>query len=621
MALIYFSISDRLRGFHREPFIRAMAKNLAKQQQALLYFSKPRFVLSKQKPAAVESAPADNIHCHQLITLLPMRLAYKHKLLRYLLVALPIKWQVARLIKRYQLEQPTAWFYKPDQYLYLSALKLPYVYLHYDDYQADADYPFSRSAAFADTLKRCINNSLVSFATSERLIQKLPNPDKVQYLANAVDEVLLEPSAEVPAIADGEILGLVGTIDQSISASLIEHLCASFPQQQIKIIGPVSNAAILGLQQRYANLNLVGKVPYQELAGHIAGFSVGLCPYADSPFNRYRNPLKIYEYLTQGLPVVSSECDFSSEALALIYQADNEQDFIRKTAQALAENSADKRQQRLSYIAQNTWQHRSLQALKAITQARECQRRDAQPVFRQLLKALTLFEQPNDALNEITQRLNLHGKVSVSFANAHAFNMACKDRHFLRSLLHSDLLLRDGIGVKLLCRSQHQAAGANLNGTDFIPLLLKQVFAGQSIALLGTSDEALAKARPHIENLGLKPVLLLNGFLSTEHYLHALAQTQPQLVLLAMGMPKQEYLSVAISQRFATMSVINGGAIVDFMAGEVSRAPLWLRQLGMEWTYRLYREPKRLFKRYVWGNTTFMSRLCSLRLRQGLVND
>jgi len=623
MALIYFSISSGLCGFHREPFIRAMARNLAKQQQALLYFSKPRFVLSKQKSntLSAESAPDDNIYCHQLVTLLPMSLAYKHKLLRYLLVSLPIKWQVARLVKRYQLKQPTAWFYKPDQYLYLSTLKLPYVYLHYDDYQADADYPFSHSSAFAATLKRCVDNSLLSFSTSERLVQKLANPEKVQYLANAVDEALLRPCIAQSSNHDKEVLGLIGTIDHSMDSELIEALCIAFPRQQIKIIGPVSNSAILALQQRYGNLNLLGKVPYQDLAQHIAGFSIGLCPYADSPFNRYRNPLKIYEYFTQGLPVVTTECDFASEALSLIYQANTKKDFINKVALALAEHSSSKRQQRLSYSAQNTWQHRSEQALQLIEQAQQSRESQQQPVFRQLLQALTLFEQPKDALNEIAQRLRQKGKVSISFANAHAFNMACRDRHFLSCLLKSDLLLRDGIGVKLLCRSQRRAAGANLNGTDFIPLLLQQVFAGQRIALLGTSDEALAKARPAIEKLGLKPVLMLNGFLSTEHYLQALAQTQAQVVLLAMGMPKQEYLSVAINQQFATMSVINGGAIVDFMAGEVSRAPRWLRQLGMEWAYRLSREPKRLFKRYVWGNTAFMSRLCSLKLKQGFVND
>lgn len=622
MALIYFSISERLRGFHREPFIRAMAQNLAASQQALIYFTKPQFLLSRGFSVAKQSLPEDNIYCHRLFTLLPMSVAYKHPWLRYLLVSLPIKWQVTRVSKKYQLQQPIAWFYKPDQYLYLATLKLPYVYLHYDDYQADTDYLFSQHPAFDDTLQGCVDNSLLSFSTSERLIKKLANPQKVQYLANAVDKALLRPNTALNTTEKNhKTLGLVGTIDQSINANLIERLCIAFPQLQIKIVGPVSNSALLGLQQRYANLNLVGKVPYQELAQHIAGFSVGLCPYADSPFNRYRNPLKIYEYLSQGLPVVSTECDFSAEGLSLIYQADGEQDFIAKTAQALAEDASYKCQQRLDFIAQNTWQRRSQQALAAIAQACVSPSNNTKPVFQQLLNSLTLYANSELALADIRQKLQLQGRISVSFANAHAFNMACKDRQFLRSLQHSDLILRDGIGVKLLCRSQHKPAGANLNGTDFIPLLLKEVFVGQSIALLGTSDEALDKARPAIEALGLNPVLQLNGFLSTERYLQALALHQPQVVLLAMGMPKQEYLSVAISQQFAQMSVINGGAIIDFMGGEVSRAPQWLRQSGLEWAYRLYREPKRLFKRYVWGNTTFMSRLFSLKLRRGLVND
>jgi exopolysaccharide biosynthesis WecB/TagA/CpsF family protein len=58
--------------------------------------------------------------------------------------------------------------------------------------------------------------------------------------------------------------------------------------------------------------------------------------------------------------------------------------------------------------------------------------------------------------------------------------------------------------------------------------------------------------------------------------------------------------------------IVCGGAIIDFLGGKVSRAPLWLRRMGMEWAYRLAVEPMRLFRRYVIGNPLFLSR--ALRL-------
>lgn len=76
-----------------------------------------------------------------------------------------------------------------------------------------------------------------------------------------------------------------------------------------------------------------------------------------------------------------------------------------------------------------------------------------------------------------------------------------------------------------------------------------------------------------------------------------------------MGMPKQELVSQQLSQQLQHPAlIINGGGIVDFMSGTKQRAPVWLRKIGMEWSYRLFLEPKRLWRRYVIGNIVFLWR-------------
>jgi len=62
------------------------------------------------------------------------------------------------------------------------------------------------------------------------------------------------------------------------------------------------------------------------------------------------------------------------------------------------------------------------------------------------------------------------------------------------------------------------------------------------------------------------------------------------------------------------MLVVNGGAILDFLAGRFPRAPKWMRTLGLEWLFRLVREPGRLFQRYVIGNGVFLWRAMRLKL-------
>jgi len=77
-------------------------------------------------------------------------------------------------------------------------------------------------------------------------------------------------------------------------------------------------------------------------------------------------------------------------------------------------------------------------------------------------------------------------------------------------------------------------------------------------------------------------------------------------VILAMGMPKQEILAEFIKKEISASGlIISGGAIIDFYAQRQPRAPKLVRELSLEWFYRLLKEPKRLFKRYVFGIPKF----------------
>lgn len=210
----------------------------------------------------------------------------------------------------------------------------------------------------------------------------------------------------------------------------------------------------------------------------------------------------------------------------------------------------------------------------------------------------------------------------LAFVNAHAMNSAAVSRRFFESLMGADIVLRDGIGMAILLRLLNQPPGLNLNGTDLIPKILRR-YAGRSIALFGTEDPYLRQARGKVMNQ-LAPgsrCLTTHGFLETTDYVKLAAKHRPELIVLGMGMPKQE--EVACNLRAAVgypCLIVCGGAIIDFMGGKTSRAPGWMRSSGLEWLYRLALEPKRLFHRYVVGNPVFLARAFSLaraEMRQG----
>jgi N-acetylglucosaminyldiphosphoundecaprenol N-acetyl-beta-D-mannosaminyltransferase len=202
----------------------------------------------------------------------------------------------------------------------------------------------------------------------------------------------------------------------------------------------------------------------------------------------------------------------------------------------------------------------------------------------------------------------------VSFVNAHAANLGWNTPAMLESLLRSDLLLRDGIGVKLGLKAFGRPYGLNMNGTDFIPKIAR-AYQGRRAALFGTRSPWLDTARQKLEADGLVVVACHDGFSPPEKYLELAAETKPELIILAMGMPKQEDIAVRLREQLShPVLIVNGGAILDFLGGKVTRAPELMRKTGLEWLYRLYLEPTRLARRYLLGIPVFFSHVVVTRL-------
>lgn len=203
----------------------------------------------------------------------------------------------------------------------------------------------------------------------------------------------------------------------------------------------------------------------------------------------------------------------------------------------------------------------------------------------------------------------------LGFVNAHAMNLVVRDGAYAQALSAADVLLRDGAGMAMLYRHLGLQPGLNMNGTDFIPRLMA-AYSGRRVAFWGTRHPYLDQAAQRSATLfGLVPVSVHDGFASVETYLQLAREQQPDLIVLGMGMPRQEAVAAQLAATGEPCLIVCGGAILDFLGGKVSRAPLWLRRVGGEWLYRLSREPKRLFMRYVVGNPLFLLR--ALLYRRG----
>jgi len=207
----------------------------------------------------------------------------------------------------------------------------------------------------------------------------------------------------------------------------------------------------------------------------------------------------------------------------------------------------------------------------------------------------------------------------VHFVHPHALNLAAFDAELARAFEDADVVLPDGIGIRIAASILGVAMRHNLNGTDLLPLLCERAAAeGVQVALVGAAHgvaEACA-ARLREATPGLSIPLVSHGFLD-EKASHEVASRLRALgrciVLVGMGSPLQERWAWEYLRDVPEATALTVGGLFDFFSGRMPRAPLGVRELGLEWAFRLAQEPRRMAKRYLIGNPLFL--LLALRQR------
>lgn len=224
------------------------------------------------------------------------------------------------------------------------------------------------------------------------------------------------------------------------------------------------------------------------------------------------------------------------------------------------------------------------------------------------------------ALELVAARIHTNHFTKIAWLNAHCANVAQADSDY-RQILNDFLILPDGIGVDIASRVLHgRSFPDNLNGTDFVPALLRFIEEPLRVGLLGAKPEEVARACENFKKQTPQHDIqvISDGFFdgtNEQAILEKLAQFRPHILLVAMGVPRQElFIAQAITDAHC-VAAFAVGALFDFQAGTAKRAPSWMRQLRMEWLYRLIQEPQRLWRRYLVGNPLFLWHLLKYRLR------
>ena len=225
-----------------------------------------------------------------------------------------------------------------------------------------------------------------------------------------------------------------------------------------------------------------------------------------------------------------------------------------------------------------------------------------------------------EAVDWITQNSNdnIHTKLGF-FINVNSINLSINNYFFSNQLKQADALFVDGSGMRLAAAKAGYRLNGNNNGTDMLPHLCRSAIKNnQSLYLFGAQPTIAAKAAKNLK--GQFPGLMIAGVqhgysnLSDDELIADINKSNCDVLLVAMGSPIQEQWLIDNKDKLQCKTALAVGGLFDFYSGAISRSPMWLRELGMEWVWRLMQEPLKKFNRYVIGTPLFLYRTFFLNL-------
>ena len=208
------------------------------------------------------------------------------------------------------------------------------------------------------------------------------------------------------------------------------------------------------------------------------------------------------------------------------------------------------------------------------------------------------------------------GKLLINTINAYSFVTACHSESFHAALLKSQVLLPDGISIVMAMKLLTGEKLKKISGADLFEWQMQRLekIKGKCF-FLGSSNDTLNKiyerCRVQYPNVSVQcyspPYKATFSREDSKLMIDAVNKFSPDVLFIGMTAPKQEKWAAENFEKIQAKHICCIGAVFDFYAGNIRRAPKWMIILGFEWFYRLIREPKRLWKRYLIGNTKFIA--------------
>ena len=223
------------------------------------------------------------------------------------------------------------------------------------------------------------------------------------------------------------------------------------------------------------------------------------------------------------------------------------------------------------------------------------------------LKSMQVFNKDLESLPD--------KKLIINTINAHCYNIAQEDPLYAKALLSSDVLLPDGVSISMAFNFLNGKKIKKIAGADLFYYEMNRLnrsggkcfFLGSTISTLKQIKEKASSEFPNVEvDYHSPPYVPEFSQKENAEMIDRINAFKPDVLFVGMTAPKQEKWAYKHRDMIETGHVCSIGAVFDFYAGNIKRAPVWMIDMGLEWFYRLIKEPKRLWRRYIIGNILFI---------------
>lgn len=231
-----------------------------------------------------------------------------------------------------------------------------------------------------------------------------------------------------------------------------------------------------------------------------------------------------------------------------------------------------------------------------------------------------LILSPYKAISLIESSISNKEKLLVTYLNQHCFNVYSTNKIYKKLLDEKFMVYADGVGINFVNKFVFNKKYSHFNASDLNDEIFTYLITNNIKFYIVGGDFS----KPEIENKLIafgKFAGYSNGFFDEaglDEILIKINKAEPEVIILGLGVPKQEIVAEKLSKSVNASLFLCVGNFLEFYFGNVKRIPPKYRNKGVEWIYRVYHEPKRLWKRYIIGIPLFIFRIIKFRIKNSI---